>query len=296
MRKLHRLQPVAVALLLALLLGSCGGTPRKLSFGHRHKPATGTAPRLKVATRDELNAILTSTYDAIHSFEATRVSLTASSGSVYQGHVLDYTAIHGVILFRKPDDIRVQATLPFVGTLAFDMVSNGSDFRFSSPRSTPPLFVEGRNSAPATSANKMENLRPEAFLSSMLIRPWDPATESVMLKDETDEEDALYRLEFNGKARDGSPIPGREIWFDRLDLSIVRQKVYEKDGNIASDTSYSEWRQYNGISFPAHIDINRPIDGYGVAIEVLQMEMNKEIADGRFVLEQPEGSKLQEIK
>ena len=128
------------------------------------------------------------------------------------------------------------------------MVSNSRDFKFYLKDKN--LFVQGLNSAPATSANKIENLRPEAFLSSMLINPWDPATEFSMLKDDTDEDNALYRLEFDHKARDGSPIPGREIWFDREDLSIVRQKIYDPNGNIISDTSYSEWRVYNGGRSP----------------------------------------------
>ena len=292
MGKMRRLQPVAVALLLAIVLSSCTATKRIIL--RKHKPINGTAPALQVASLDQLNAIISHTYDAIHSFAATSVTLSASSGSVYQGKITDYTALPGFILYRKPDDIRVRATVPIAGTLAFDMVSNGNDFRFSYPRGN--LFVEGLNSAPATSPTKMENLRPEAFLSSMLIRPWDPATEFAMLKDDTDEDNALYRLEFNHKASDGSPVPGREIWFDRVDLSLDRQKVYDRNGNIVSDTSYSEWQVYNGVSFPAHIDINRPIDGYGVAIEILKMDMNKELTNAQFVLTQPEGSKLQEIK
>jgi outer membrane lipoprotein-sorting protein len=129
----------------------------------------------------------------------------------------------------------------------------------------------------------------------MLIRPWDRATETVMLKDHTDEDNALYLLEFNLKGKDGNPIPGREIWFDREDLSIVRQITYDDLGNIVSDTSYSEWRTYNGVSFPAHIDLNRRIDGYGVAIEITKMEMNKELTNQQFVLAQPDGYKVQEI-
>ena len=292
MGKLRRLQPVAVALLLCLLLTACGGTRRNIF--RKHKPVNGTPPRLQVASREELNAIISRTYDAIQSFAATSVTLSASSGSVYQGKITDYTALPGFILFRKPDDIRVRATLPLVQTLAFDMVSGSEDFKLYLKDKN--LFVEGLNSAPAISANKIENLRPEAFLSSMLIHPWDPATESAMLKDDTDEDNALYRLELNRKERDGSPIPGREIWFDREDLSIVRQKVYDHNGNIVSDTRYSEWRVFNGVLFPAHIDLNRPIDGYGVAIEIQKMDMNKEITNAQFVLTQPEGSKLQEIK
>ncbi len=291
MGKLRRLQPVAVALLLACLLSSCLGTNRNIF--RRHKLVKGTSPALKVATRDELNAIIARTYNAIQSFSA-KANLTASSGSVDSAHIVEYPSAPGVIFFRKPDDIRIQATMPYVGTLAFDMVSNGRTFRFYLPKNN--TFVQGLNSAPATSANKMENLRPEAFLSSMLIRPWDPTTESVMLKDDTDEEDALYRLEFNGKADDGTPVPGREVWFDRQDLSIVRQKIYDVKGNTLSDTSYSEWRSFSGVDFPGHIDINRRKDQYGVTIQIVKMDMNKEITSSQFVLVQPEGSKLQVIE
>jgi outer membrane lipoprotein-sorting protein len=294
MGKLRRLQPVAVALLLAFFLTGCLSTPRNIFRGRGHKPVTAASPPLKVATRDELNAIIARTWDAVQSFTAASVQLTASVGSVHQAHIVEYTATPGAILFRKPDDIRIHASMPYIGTTAFDMVSNGENFRFSLPKDN--LFIEGLNSAPATSTNKMENLRPEAFLSSMLIRPWDPATESVMLKDDTDEEDALYRLEFNVKGKDGTPLPGREVWFDREDLSIVRQKIYDESGNIVSDTSYSQWKMYSGVPFPAHIDINRRIDGYGVAIDILKMDMNKELTDEQFVLAQPEGSKLQVIQ
>src|SRR5580700_7676809 len=122
MGKLLRLRPVAVALLLYFLLNACAGTNRNIF--RRHAKVNGTSPALKVATRDDLNAIIARTYNSVQSFAAT-CTLTASSGSVYEGKIVDYTAIPGHVLFRKPDDIRVQATLPIMGTLVFDMVSNG---------------------------------------------------------------------------------------------------------------------------------------------------------------------------
>jgi outer membrane lipoprotein-sorting protein len=188
MAKLLRLRPVAAALLLSLTLNACaGGTRRPPLFGKRHKPVNGVSPTLKVATRDELSAIIARTYYAIQSFQATGVDLAASKGGVYEGATFDYPAVSGVILFRKPNSIRVHATYSALNVLLFDMVSDGTNFRIYLPKANPnPLFMAGLDSAPATSASKMENFRPEAFLSSMLIRPWDPATESIMLKDDTD--------------------------------------------------------------------------------------------------------------
>jgi outer membrane lipoprotein-sorting protein len=290
MGTLRRLQPVAAALLLAFLLNACAATQRTI-FWH-HKAVQGSNTALKSATLDDLNAIISRTYDGIHSFQAS-VNLAASSGSIYQAHIVDYPSLKGYIFFSKPDEIRVRASLPIVG-LAFDMVSNGASFRLNRENKE---FITGLNSAPAHSANKIENLRPQAFLSSMLIRPWDRTKEYVMLKDDTDEEDALYRLEFNSRPEaSGPPVADREVWFDRQDLSIVRQKVYDAKGAIVSDTSYSKWKTFNGVPFPSHIDINRRMDEYGVVIEVLKMNMNTEIAPDKFELPQPEGARLRVIQ
>ncbi|HEY4087070.1 MAG TPA: hypothetical protein VGM43_14080 [Bryobacteraceae bacterium] len=290
MGTLRRLQPVAAALVLAFLLNSCAATQRTI-FRH-HQALKGPAPDLESATPEDLNAIISRTYDGLHSFAAT-VTLGASAGSVYQGHILDYPSLSGQILYSKPDEIRIRATLPVVGSLAFEMVANASTFRLNRENKE---FITGLNSAPTRSHNKIENLRPQAFLSSMLIHPWDQKTESVMLKDDTDEEDALYRLEFNRRAADGGPVAEREVWFDRQDLSIVRQKVYDAAGAIVSDTSYSRWKNFNGVPFPSHIDINRRMDEYGVTIEVLKMDMNRQIAPTQFDLQQPEGVKVRVIE
>jgi len=128
----------------------------------------------------------------------------------------------------------------------------------------------------------------------MLIRPADRPIETPSLEDATDEDNALYILHFIKRA--GRHASGRRnVWFDRLDLSIVRQKVLDDSGEIISDTRYSKWTNFNGVMFPAHIDINRPKDGYGVVMDVLDMKMNLPLTDDKFVLNQPEGTKLQAI-
>jgi hypothetical protein len=87
----------------------------------------------------------------------------------------------------------------------------------------------------------------------------------------------------------------RSIWFDRVDLQISRQVVYGTESNILSDTRYSNWTEFAGVPFPKTIDINRPTDGYGVVLDVVKMEMNLQLTDQQFTLQQPAGSKLQVI-
>jgi outer membrane lipoprotein-sorting protein len=293
MRKLHRHIPVAGALILASLSSSCGFLTKTRVIYRHGKPVSSTQPLME-ATRDDLNNRIARMYNAINSFQAT-VDMTPSEGSVYKGRITEVKDILAYVLYRKPSLIRIIGLYPVVRTKLFDMVSNGVDFKFH--LSTKNLFVEGANKAPAVSKNKIENLRPDAFFSSMLIRPADDATEAPTLIDQTDEDNALYILYFLRKGPGGQiqPSIARSVWFDRLDLSIVRQIVYDNEGAIASDTRYAKWQKYGDALFPSHIDLNRPKDGYGVVMDVVDMKMNIPLTDDQFALTQPEGTQLQVI-
>lgn len=290
MAKHHRHVPVALALILGLTTSSCLYTKRVI-LRRGQKVTAATAPKLLVATREELQARIAAIYNAIDSFQA-RVDMTPSVGSVYTNSITEIKDIRAFVLYRKPSDIHIIGQYPVVSTKAFDMVSNGTQFKFQLPSKN--LFVVGLDSAPATSKNKLENLRPDAFLSSMLIRPAAP-DEHPWLIDATDEDNALYILFFIKDGPNGDRIITRGVWFDRIDLSIVRQTAYDDKGEMVSDTRYSKWTEYSNVMFPSHIDLNRPVDGYGVVLNITDMKMNTELTDTQFALEQPEGYRLQTI-
>jgi len=291
MPKPRRQVRLALTLILGLASTSCLYTKRVI-LRNGKKVTAGTAPTLRMATRDELSAHISTFYNAINSFQAT-VDLTPSIGSVYTSAITEIKDVRAHVLFRKPTEIRILGQYPVLRSTAFDMVSGGDNFKVLLPSKN--LFLEGVNSAPANSKNKLENLRPEAFLSSMLIRPPDPGTENPSLVDATDEDNALYILYFIRKVPNGDLMIVRSVWFDRIDLNIVRQTVYDEAGALISDTRYSKWQPYNNVMFPGHIDINRPKDGYGVVLDVLEMQMNVPLTDDKFVLNQPEGAQLQTI-
>jgi outer membrane lipoprotein-sorting protein len=287
----RRRVPVALTLILGLASSSCLYT-RRVILRHGKKVTATTAPTLQTATRDELSARIASFYNAINSFQAT-FDMTPSVGSVYTGSITEIKDVRAHVLFRKPATILILGQYPVVRNTAFTMVSDGTDFKVSLPSKN--LFELGANSAPRTSKNKLENLRPEDFLASMLIQPPDPSAETAFRSDLVDEDNALYIYQIFRKAPNGDPIPVRWVWFDRIDLNIVRQTVFDESGTIVSDTRYSKWQQYNGVLFPSHIDINRPRDEYGVVLDLIDMQMNVNLTDDKFVLNQPEGSQLKVI-
>jgi outer membrane lipoprotein-sorting protein len=246
------------------------------------------------ATKEELIQRIRNISDTIESFNL-KVDMAPSVGNLYGGQVTDYTSIIGYILYRKPDQMRVIGLEPAIHGTAFDMVSIGNDFRVSIP--LKDLFLEGRNDAPPSSSqNKLENLRPAAFLTALLIKPPDPKTDLTLLEDDTNETKAVYILMMVERSGDDLK-PVRNVYFDRYTLDIARQKTFDPDGYITSDTTYLNWKEYGGRKFPGLIDIQRPKDGYEVILTVMDLKLNTpEVTAEKFVLNPPPGAQVRTLK
>jgi len=248
-------------------------------------------PSLK-ATKQELIDRIHAVSDPLHSFQM-KVDMSPSVGNLYGGQVTDYPTISGIVFYRRPSDIRVIGLDPVVHGTAFDMLSMGNDFKVSIPPKSQ--FIEGTDDLPASSPNKLENLRPSAFRTALLINPPDPDN-ITLLEDDTDETKSVYILMFIH--RDGDTYtPVRNLYFDRLTLAITRQKTFDAAGYITSQTRYSDWQKYAGVPFPGTIDIQRPQDGYELVLKVTDMKMNgPEVTADKFVLPQPPNTQVKVLK
>lgn len=249
-----------------------------------------TRQALLTSDKDALIGRIESIYNSVHDFSAT-VDMTPALGSVEKNRITEYKDVRGYILFRKPEEIRIIGLYPVVRNKAFDMVSNGTDFRLYVP--VKNRFIIGRNELTTPSANKIENLRPQHFIDALLIRP--PAGgEQPVLENLTDEDNATYVLELIAQGPGGLRL-SRSVWFDRYRLMPFREIIFDDQGNILTDARYSDWQTWDNVSFPKHIQIDRPRDEYSVVLTVVKMDINKGLSDDKFVLEQPPGSTLQVI-
>ena len=246
-------------------------------------------PVLMTADKQTLIDRLARQFEAIQSLSAT-VDMTPALGSSEKSKITEYKDVRGYVLFRKPSDIRIIGLYPVVRNKAFDMVSNGKDFRLYLPSQN--RFVVGSNQFPSQSKNKIENLRPQHFLEALLVAPMQPGDKAELVN-LTDEDNAVYILHFVRVQPDGEIQPVRSIWFSRINLHMARQLVYDPAGNILTDARYSDWHVYDGVPFPKVVDIDRPQDDYAVVLTVVKMEINRGVSDDKFVLEQPEGTLLQ---
>ena len=252
--------------------------------------AKTAAPTLLVADRMELIQKIAEQFQAIQNFNAT-VDMVPALGTAEKSRITEYKDVRGYILFREPADIRIIGLYPVVRNTAFDMVSNGSGFKLYVP--VKNRFLVGSNEVQQLSQNKLENLRPQHFLEALLVRPLAP-NERTLIENFTDEDNAFYVIHVIREA--GSQLElARTVWFNRVDLRLARQIILDPSGNILTDARYSEWKEYDNVPFPRHIEINRPRDEYAVVLDIVKMDINKGVSDDKFVLNQPEGSTLQTV-
>jgi hypothetical protein len=278
--------PVAILLLclISLALSSC--LAHHLPFGR-----AGANPNQKLLTADQdaLVEAIARQYNAVHDFSAT-VDMAPSVGSAEKNQITEYKDVRAYIYFRKPAEVHILGLAPVVRTRAFDMVSDGTNFKLYIPSQN--RFIVGRNEMVAPSANKLANLRPQHFVDAMLVHPVDPKTERITMLNLTDENNAFYILLVLHEV-DGKIGMSRSIWFSRVDLQMARQLIFDPNGNILTDARYSQWHPYDNVPFPKHIEINRPRDEYGMIIDIVKMDINKGVKDEQLVLTQPEGTTLQ---
>ena len=255
------------------------------------KGANTTQPLL-TADRQTLLDSITRQFEAVRDFSA-EVDMVPALGTAEKSKITEYKDVRAYILFRRPADIRLIGLYPVVRTKAFDMVSNGLDFKLYVPSRN--RFLVGKNEIEQPSPNKLENLRPQHFLDAMMVRPIDLKSEKVLLMNLTDEDNAFYIIPVVHENGNGQLQLSRSVWFNRYNLTIARQFIFDANGNILTDARYSDWKTYDNVPFPKHIEINRPKDEYAVVIDVVKMDINKGVTQEKFALAQPEGSTLQVV-
>jgi hypothetical protein len=253
---------------------------------------------LKESTQQELIDGINQQAEAIHSLKAT-VDIDSSAGGIKKGHVTDYKEIRGYVLARKPDSLHMIGLMPFVRTTAFDMVSDGREFKLWIPPKNK--FVIGQNQIATTNTDQpMESIRPQNIYEALLIRPIDPNTEIAVLENGYEtlhdgkghrvlQED--YELTVIKKSENGW-ILARKIVFGRIDLKPHEQFIYSDDGKVATDAKYAAYKDFNGVTFPSRIQIYRPQEEYDITLNMLKVDINTPLKDDQFVLQQPAGAQV----
>lgn len=281
--------------LIILLLSTMSTTG--CLFRTRRVEQTISPVPLKSATKEQLIAYINSQAAKIQTMQAT-VDIDTAVGGAKKGKVTEYKEIRGYVLARKPAMLRMIGLMPIIRNTAFDMVSDGREFKVSIPPKN--RFVVGRNDVMVPNPQQpLENLRPQIIYDALLLRPIDTehgelaalenGTEIVTGDKGRKFQQADYVIDVIHFG-DGDAWLSRKIVFSRVDLLPHRQLIYDQAGDLVTDASYSDYKDTSGVLFPSVIEIRRPEEEYDITLHMVKLEINLPLDNTKFVLEKPPGA------
>jgi hypothetical protein len=252
---------------------------------------------LKSATKEQLIAYINSQAAKIQTMQAT-VDIDTSVGGAKKGKITEYKEIRGYVLARKPAMLRMIGLLPILRNTAFDMVSDGREFKVSIPPKN--RFVVGRNDVMVPNPQQpLQNLRPQIIYDALLLRSIDPEHGEVVALENGIEivtgdknrkfQQADYILDVI-QTGNGDAWLSRKIVFNRVDLLPHQQLIYNRVGDVVTDASYRDYKDSGGVLFPSIIEIRRPEEEYDITLHMVKLEINLPLDSTKFVLQKPPGA------
>jgi outer membrane lipoprotein-sorting protein len=232
-----------------------------------------------------------------------KVEIQATLLKSKEGVITDYPSCTGYIVMAKPSSLRVAGT--YFGVSVFDMASDGKTFTLVVPKRNKA--IEGPNSVTRKSDNPLENLRPGFFFDAMVVRGLDSDDYYSMTADTETVEDAAkkhlftepeYVLSVTRHALPGSRIdtPIRVVTFHRDDLLPYGQDLYDKNGNLESQVTYSLYQDFGGRKYPTKVFIKRPLEGIQLYLTVDWVHMNVDLPADEFHVQIPAGIQVQHLE
>jgi hypothetical protein len=142
-------------------------------------------------------------------------------------------------------------------------------------------------------------LRPAVILDSILIRGLEPdqivsrTQDSRTFENPKKKNDFIeepdYDLEFLSSPKGQVARTLRVIHIGRTTMLPYRQDIYDTDGNVVTQASYSNYKKFGDINFPSTIVIKRPLDELGLTITVTSANFNQKLDEDQFKLDIPDG-------
>jgi outer membrane lipoprotein-sorting protein len=248
------------------------------------------------ATLDQLLSQVDTRFNAVQTLNAT-VEIVASEGGARQGQIKEFPTFGGYIFLRKPEDLRVLMRVPFLGSVALDMVSDGKTWKLWVPKRN--LAMTGTGEAADSSQHGLEGLRPKVIFDSLMIRSLSPGQvvdltqDSRVIPDPKDKKQMIeepdYELTILEPPQSNIAHTLRVIHIGRSTLLPYQQDIYDQNGYIVTQAYYSNYQTFGDIPFPMKIEIKRPQDQYGLAITITKLTLNQKLEDDQFELKFPEG-------
>jgi hypothetical protein len=268
----------------------------------RHLPVPRPPAVVQTANAEELVKAVNQRWDVLNTLTAT-VEIQATELKTSEGLEKDFPSCRGYILLRKPKMLRVFGRVPVIGTELFDMTSDANGFTLYVPYYK--TVYKGSNTVTEKSPNPLMNLRPAFFLDAVMVRGIDADDEYMVTNDTETIEDAAkkhlytmpeYILNVMRHKKGSEYLAERVITFHRDDMLPYEQEIYDDDGSIETQVSYSNYADFTAGKYPSKVTIKRPKDGIQLVLTVERVEQNMDLPADQFQLKIPDDAKIQTLK
>ena len=254
------------------------------------------------ATVEDLKKAIAERDAGIETLNAS-VLISASTGGSKEGKIKQYTSFRGYIFVRKPRNLRVILQVPFVGSRALDMVSDGKSFTLLIPPRNRAIV--GTNELTKVSTNGLENIRPAVFLDSLLLP--GPAEDEYVARTEgthvlepahgrkAEVDEPEYDLTVFRETSGRVLRERRVVHISRVTLLPFQQDIYDDQGQVVTQTTYANYVPAGGQQFPRLITISRPLDEYSLRVEITKLTLNEQFPNDQFELKIPADVKIERM-
>ncbi len=207
--------------------------------------------------------------------------------------VQEFTEVRGFILIERPAKIRTIAELPVLKSKAFDMVSDGTEFKVHIPPKN--RFLIGNAATNGSSKRRIDRVRPQHLLEAVLIGPPRESEPHHMLENVLYGDRAYQVVHLMGSGVEGKLRLSRKIWFDRTGFHIARMQAFDDRADLVTDAFYTEWSEEKGLPYPRTVFLSRPKDGYEIQLRIVKPGLNESLSERSFELNAPKGVEIERI-
>ena len=100
-----------------------------------------------------------------------------------------------------------------------------------------------------------------------------------------------------GKPGSKQLIPVRVITLRREDLLPYEQDLYDSEGNLETQVTYANYRDFGSSRYPSTVTIKRPLEEYQIVLTVESVQENQPLTDDQFQISNiPEGTATQHLE
>jgi len=91
--------------------------------------------------------------------------------------------------------------------------------------------------------------------------------------------------------------PVRVITIRRDDLLPYEQDLYDSEGELETQVTYANYRDFGTSKYPSTVTIRRPLEEYQIVLTVENVQENQSLSDDQFqIINIPPGTETQHLE